>query len=407
MAPRTTVKPADVLAVADDVTTNVLIERQGEMRVIVLGALAGKNVHQLGPPGTGKSLGLREFCARIAGARYFEKAVHAQMPADALVGGYDMAQFAKTGEFARNVTNYLPNAHVGNIDEITRANGPTLDALLPMLNTEERAAEHNGGMMQTPILFLVTASNFMPDPADPRLGALVDRFTLMQYVEYVKSDESFKTMLDRRHARRLAERDEKVKRVTISLEQFMAAQDAVARVKLSTEFTEAYADVRSKAKGKGLMISDRRWMELSDVARASAWLAGRDELMSGDLGAIENGLWRERDELKAARELVEDYIGALEKEAGKRKKESEKIIAEFERLRPIVEGCPPGTDPPEGMMTDAMDLGRKLKPMRKRVAKLLADADKAQEDVPTARELKSELDAIADWFPKNDLLMEV
>jgi MoxR-like ATPase len=190
-AQATEVAPADVLAVARDLNANVLVERTRQIRTLITGALAGVNINQLGPAGSAKSMMSRALCERIVGGRYFSKALHAQMPADALIGGYDMPEFARSGEFRRNVTHFMPDAHVVFLDEWSRANGPTPDAMLPMLNAGERLAEGDAGMVRTPILFVVLASNFMPASDDQQFGALVDRITLSQYIDYIQSDESF------------------------------------------------------------------------------------------------------------------------------------------------------------------------------------------------------------------------
>lgn len=396
------VAPNDVLAVANDVATNVLVERGPEMRVIVLGALSGRNIHQLGPAGTAKSLGLREFCRRIEGVRYFEKAVHALMPADAIIGGYDMANFARTGEFARNVEHYAPNSHVVFIDEITRANGPTLDALLPMWNAEERRAEANGGMFQTPIMFAVSASNFMPDPDDPHLGALVDRLGLMQLVEYVKADDSFKEMFRRHHARTTGGAGSEPQ-AKITLDQLIAAQAQVRQVQPSGEFLDKYAELRRNTRAEGLGVSDRTWMELGLVARASAWLAGRDTLIPEDLAAIEPGLWRDKADIPTAHKLVLPFHGRFERDAAKYRQEAAAAFEKVEEIRPLVEGTPPGEELEQDVVTKAISASRKIATVKRRVDKLLGEAEAEKRDAAAARDLSNELRATQEWFKANDL----
>jgi MoxR-like ATPase len=407
------VTPQEVLAIEADASAE-LAERASVMRELTLGALAGKNIHQLGPPGSGKSYGMREWCKRIVGAevagvncaedsRYFEKAVHAQMPADAIIGGYDMPRFAASGEFVRNVEHYAPNAHFIFLDEVTRANGPTLDALLPLLNTSERQFEANGGMKKAPCLFVVSASNFMPDPDDAHLGALVDRFTLMQYIDYVKADESFKQMLTRAHDRRQQEDAGTRERKLISLDQFREAQRQVNAIALSSAFLEAYASVRKEAKTEGLKISDRRWVELADISRASAWLAGRAQLLADDIAAIEAGLWRERDEIPIAHKLVLPFHGRFEREATKKRDEAAKALATWEEIRPQVEGTPPGQDLSQEVITKSNNAMRQLAAVKKRVMALLDEAEAEKRDAASLRELNTELDGVKAWYEANDL----
>jgi MoxR-like ATPase len=400
-APKRIVTPKDVLEVANDVSTNVLVERAQEMRTIILGVLAGVNVNMLGPGGTAKSLGLREFAKRITGAKYFEKAVHPMMPADAVIGGYDMERFAKEGVFARKIEGYLPDAHIGFVDEITRANGPTQDALLPLFNTEERNYEHNGGMKRSNLRCFLTGANFMPDPEDPRAGAFIDRFTLMLQVDYVKSDESFQEMLERHHARRLREAGlsaDKYKPTTMSLDQLDAAQAEVNLVALTADFKEKYAEVRRKCREEGLTVSDRRWMELGRVSRASAWLAGRDFLIPEDIAAVEQGLWRDVDDIPIAHKLVLPFHGRFEREARNKQQEAAEPLAEWQAIKPLVEGTPPNKDLEQSLLTRAINTSRKIKDVKGRVDKLLKEAEREKKDAAGLRDLGNELAGVLKWF---------
>lgn len=397
------VEPGDFLRVIQFLDTQVLVERSLELRIIALGTLAGVNIHQLGPPGVAKSLGLREFARCITGARYFEKALNANMPADAVIGAYDMAKFAATGEFVRNVEHYAPFAHVIFLDEWFRANGPMQDALLPLANTEERQAEHNGGMMPCPTIVLVSASNHMPDPDNEQAQALVDRITLMSYVEAVKADDSFKEILRRHHDRRLAQRGGTWTRETIALEQVQAAQEMVNAVRLSPEFLDKTAELRRAAANEGLGVSDRRWTELGRVCRAQAWLSGRDHTIPEDLAVVEHGMWRERDQIEIAHKLVLPFHGRFEREATSKRQEAAKAMAMIEEIRPLVEGTPPTEELDPSVLTKAIQASRAIATVKSRVDAVLSEAEKEKRDAGGLRDLSNELLAIQLWLKKNKL----
>lgn len=397
------VTPDDVLAIANDVAQNVLIERANEMRTLVLGALAGVNVGQEGPPGTAKSLGLRAFSRRISGARYFEKPGHPNMPADALIGGYDMPRFAKTGEFVRAYEHGVGWAHVGFIDEVFRLNGPATDSLLPIANTEERVFEANGGMKKSPLLFLVFAWNFKPGLEDPQFSAIIDRVTLMQRIEPVKADESFKEMFERHHERRVREIEGREEMVTISLVQFQRAQVEVAHIRPTAEFKEQAAVLRRKTREEGLYVSDRRWMELGRVCRASAWLAGRDHLIAEDLGVLEPGIWRDVDQIALARKLVLPYQGRYEREAQQKRQEAEKAFDLLEQVRGPVEATPPSEQLDRDLLTSAVNASRQVDSVRERVLAVIGEAENEQRDASGLRDLQAELDNARKWFYDNKL----
>lgn len=398
------VTPEDFQAIARYITTEIVVERDLEMRMLILGALAGVNIHLIGAPGTAKSLLLREFVSKsIAGADYFEKQVHAQMPADALIGPYDMAEFARSGDFKRKIQGYLPTAHAGIIDEVVRANGPTLDSLLPIMNTQERACELNGGMIRTQLRFLVTASNTWFDPDNTQAQALADRVTIMLLVEDIKSEESFKEMIRRDHARRTTGGSPSTEQPTITLAQFDEAQDAVKHVRCSPEFLDKAAELRRLAKQEGLHISPRRWIELTLLCRANAWMAGRDDTVPEDLAQCEHGLWRDQDQRAVAHKLIIPFHGRFEREAAQKRQEAAKHIAGVEEIKPQVEGTPPNQELEQGVLTKAISASRAIDRVKQRVDEVLGEADKEKRDASSLRELSNELLAQQIWFADNGL----
>lgn len=399
--------PAEIAAIKREIREKVVVERDRELDVITLAALAGKNAHLHGPPGTAKSLGVREFSARIGlpdeNVPYFEKTIHPQMPADALLGSYDMEKLLGESKLERKVEGYLPGASKVMLDEIGRANGPVTDALLPLMNTTERLYEANGRMVRAPILYMVTAANFLPDPNDPYLGAFVSRFTLMCRVEYIKADESFKDMIRINQAR--ARGEAKAERsVFVALDAFKAAQEQVRFVDATEdEFLEAYAQLRRAASAKGLVVDDRRWAELVDIARAAAWTAARHVCKPEDLASIEAGLWRLESEIPLAHELIRPFLSTFEKDAAKKREEAQEALDAHDRLRPVVEGTPPTEMLDRAVSEELSNTGRALHHVYQRVRESIEQAERQQSDATSLRELLAELEDWRQWRERFDL----
>lgn len=396
------VNPQDFERIERFITTEVLVERGAEMRVLIRGALAGVNIHEVGKPGVAKSLGLREFAKCVEDALYFEKVVHGMMPADAIIGGYNMPLFAATGEFRRVDSGYAPHAHIVFIDEVPRANGPTLDALLPMLNTQERAAEHNGGMITTPILFIVTASNTWFDAENQQAQALSDRVTLMLQVNDIQSDDSFKDLMRRDHNRRTGA-SIVTPRETMTLAMLDEAQRQVREVDHSPEFLDALAKLRREAKQAGLRVSTRRWVELVLVCRANAWMSGRDHMIPEDLAIVQHGLWRDKDDIPEAMKLVLPFQGRFEREAQVKRQEAAKHLASVEEIRPLIEGTPPEQELEQEVLTKAIAASRQIDQVKARVDTVLEEATKEKRDAAALQELSNELLAVQLWFKDNSL----
>jgi MoxR-like ATPase len=200
------VAPEDFLRVAQFLNTKVLVERPVEIRVMNLALIAGINAHLNGSPGVAKSLGLDEYAKCIVGATYFKKPLNEDLSPSRVLGEWDYPRFMRgdTSELERKIAGYAPTADIIFVDEVFRANGLMLDALLPLANVGEREFEHNGGMAKAPVKLMVSAANFNPDPDNVRAQAYLDRVTVMLWVERVKASDSFKEILRRAQARRTA-----------------------------------------------------------------------------------------------------------------------------------------------------------------------------------------------------------
>lgn len=396
--------PAEMRALTKDIKIQ---EREPEKHGLLVGALAAKNILQEGPPGTAKSMLCREFCKRIGvlddQLNYFEKTLHPQMPADAIMGSYDMEKLLQESRLERKIEGYLPSAHVGNLDEIARINGPVSDALLPLLNTTERLYEHNGSMKRAPTLFMVMATNFMPDPDDPHLGAFVSRITLTLRVRYLKSDDSFTQLIREDQARKRGEPGTEPQ-VHIPLQAFIAAQREVRFVDITQgDFLSDYAKLRRACASEGLTVDDRRWTELTDIVRASAWLAGRSFCIDEDLAVLEYGLPRLASDIPTVLKLLLPFRSTYEQKAGTLREEAQEAMDYHAQVRPIVEGTPP-TSPIEREISLALgDKNRVMKTVYGRAKEALAEAERQQRDATGIRDLIAELEDWRVWRENNDL----
>ena len=128
-----------------------LVERDVEVRLLVLAALCGEHVLYIGPPGTAKSeLGRRlARCTRAsataataaaAGAfppgetgRFFERLLTRFSVPEELFGPLSMKALEED-MYLRQTEGFLPTAQVAFIDEIFKANSAILNTLLTILN---------------------------------------------------------------------------------------------------------------------------------------------------------------------------------------------------------------------------------------------------------------------------------
>eukprot|EP00887_Chlorella_sp_A99_P000959 scaffold5.g959.t1 len=149
-----------------------LLERETEVRLLLLAALCGEHLLLLGPPGTAKSELSRRLSA-LTGGRYFERLLTRFSVPEELFGPLSMRGL-ENDEYVRQIEGYLPTAEVAFIDEIFKANSAILNALLTLLN--ERLFDNGSKRLAVPLLCLVGASNELPESEE--LDALYDRFLI-------------------------------------------------------------------------------------------------------------------------------------------------------------------------------------------------------------------------------------
>jgi MoxR-like ATPase len=102
-----------------------LIERDIEVRLLLLAALAGEHILYIGPPGTAKSeLGRR--LSRLCQGIYFERLLTRFSVPEELFGPLSMRALEED-QYIRQTKGYLPDATVAFIDEIFKANSAILN----------------------------------------------------------------------------------------------------------------------------------------------------------------------------------------------------------------------------------------------------------------------------------------
>ena len=133
---------------------------------------------------------------------------------------------------------------------------------------------------------LVGASNELPE--EEVLAAVYDRFLLRDVVSYVQADATWMQLLGSTPTFKSP--------VQITLAEWDAARADVDTVSLPPRIIQEMLRVRNDLKTSGLVVSDRRWMALTRVLRAAAWLDDSPEVELDHLPVLRFGLWQKVDE---------------------------------------------------------------------------------------------------------------
>ena len=161
-----------------------LIERDGEIDLVLTAMLAGEHVNLVGPPGTAKSLLLDTVMEWVFDSSTKFSCLMSKHTNPEEVFGPVSISALKQDQYRRNIENRLPTASFAFLDEIYKASSAVLNTMLRILN-EREFDNGSGGMVECPLRLCVAASNEWPGgpgAGGEELGALFDRFLFRKNV---------------------------------------------------------------------------------------------------------------------------------------------------------------------------------------------------------------------------------
>lgn len=295
-----------------------LIERDTEVRLLLLAALAGEHILFIGPPGTAKSELGRRLSKLASGGRFFERLLTRFSVPEELFGPLSMRALEED-QYIRQTDGYLPTATVAFIDEIFKANSAILNTLLTILN--ERLFDNGSKRYKVPLICLVGASNELPESEE--LDALYDRFLVRKQVGQVSPAGLLEMLGGERGggrgggkgARQMAalrgdsmegmtSEDEGDTNGALSLslqlndfqETRLRAMDAVT---IPPSVLNLIADLRAFLQEKcepPVYVSDRRLVKAVSLLQVAAYTNGRSSLTEYDCLLLQHILWQRPEE---------------------------------------------------------------------------------------------------------------
>lgn len=271
-------------------------EREDAIECILLAALSGSHVLLVGPPGTAKSALFFAFLASLLDARKFQTLVTRFGTEDEMFGPVKLSAL-KNDLWERNLEGRLAAVECAFLDEVFKGSDSVLNTLLSAMN--ERLYKGK----PIPLRMLVGASNELPE--EEILAAVYDRFLLRDLVEYVQADATWTQLVTTPPVYTPA--------VQISMQEWDAARQDVERVPLPERIVRELLRVRNELKSNGVVISDRRWIALTRVLRAAAWLDDAPEVELDHLAVLRYGLWQkpeDRARIKAVLDTVDRSVVA-------------------------------------------------------------------------------------------------
>ena len=305
-----------------------IYEKETEISLSLLAALAGESIILLGPPGVAKSMVARQLKNAFRDAHSFEYLMSRFSTPDEIFGPVSIQKLKTSDTYERAVDGYLPTADVVFLDEIWKAGPAIQNTLLTVIN--EKIFRNGNREMHLPLKLLVAASNELPAKGEG-LEALWDRFVIRIESRPIKMEKNFRAMLlEVKSSLEVKSEERRVKNstdlfedtisdeqigadVSISPAEYAEWSQAIDKIVVKEEVLDAISRIRKAlravnvdeaAERRNIYVSDRRWKNIVRLLRTSAFMQDREEVDICDLLPIYHCLWQEPEERDAIRSIV-------------------------------------------------------------------------------------------------------
>ena len=294
-----------------------IYEKETEISLSLLAALAGESVILLGPPGVAKSMVARQLKTAFRDARSFEYLMSRFSTPDEIFGPVSIQKLKSSDTYERAVEGYLPTADVVFLDEIWKAGPAIQNTLLTVIN--EKIFRNGNREMRLPLKLLVAASNELPAKGEG-LEALWDRFVIRIESRPIRQEKNFRSMLlevenlsEVKSEEQSSAAEGEANSNVITAEEYAEWSENINKIGVKEDVLDVISVVRKSlrtvnvdeaAERRNIYVSDRRWKNIMRLLRTSAFMQDRAEVAVCDLLPIYHCLWQEPEEREAIRTLV-------------------------------------------------------------------------------------------------------
>jgi MoxR-like ATPase len=262
-----------------DNVRKVIIGKETELEMIVVGLLAQGHMLIEDVPGVGKTM-LAKSLARSIGCTFKRIQFTPDMLPSDVTGVSVFNQKTREFEFRPGPIH----AQIVVTDEINRATPKTQSALLEAMEERQVTVDGTTYPMAQPFLVLATQNPIEYEGTFPLPEAQLDRFLLRISLGYPEKDDEVR-VLDSQQYRHPVETLEQV----VSVEELLTAQDQIKEVYVDP-LIKSYAVelVRQSRRHPDVYLgaSPRGSLALYRTGRARAAVLGRDYVIPDDIKAL-------------------------------------------------------------------------------------------------------------------------
>jgi MoxR-like ATPase len=278
-----------------------VVGQEMAVTALVLALLCRGHVLLEGVPGTAKTLMVRALATAM---RLETKRV--QFTPDLMPGDVtgSLVYDSKTSEFEFRKGPVFTNILLA--DEINRTPPKTQAALLEAMEERQVTVDGVGRQLPAPFVVAATQNPIEYEGTYPLPEAQLDRFLLKVTLDIPPRDAEIAVLA--RHAQGFDPRDLAAAglRPVAGPEDLLAGQQAVRRVSVRGDVLAYIVDLciaTRQSPSLQLGVSPRGATALLAVARAWAWLSGRDYVIPDDVKAMARAALRHRVEIRPEAEL--------------------------------------------------------------------------------------------------------
>ena len=269
------------------------VERNEEIRGLMLAALSSQHVLFLGPPGTAKTQ-LVQLWSEALQARFFRRLLTKHTTPDEILGPVSVKGMVDNEVWRRVLTNKAADSEIVFLDEVFKCGSATLNALLSLM--EERTLDNDGVLHKAPLISMVGASNEAPTDNDEGLGAFYDRFLLRYIVQYVSDWSLVREMIMLPKP--------KFTGLPLTSAELAQAQAEVLKVRITPMILEELEVLWGTLKEEGIVVSDRRLKQTITVMAAESWLEGFAEITPVSVRVAEHTMWVKPEDFILVKRIV-------------------------------------------------------------------------------------------------------
>ncbi|XWV21193.1 MAG: AAA domain-containing protein [Prevotella sp.] len=283
-----------------------IYEKDSEISLSLLAAIAGESIILLGPPGVAKSMVARRLKSAFRNARSFEYLMSRFSTPDEIFGPVSISQLKNHDIYERSTDGYLPSCDVVFLDEIWKAGPAIQNSLLTVIN--EKLFRNGRNEIKLPLKLLVAASNELPARGEG-LEALWDRFIIRIESCAIREEANFTLMMMGGDD----DEDFTDNEIKISNDEYAQWSKDIEQVDINIQAMDCIKDIRKALRTvevdgaeerRDIYISDRRWKKIARLVRTSAFMHDRKSVVTCDLLPMYHCLWQEPDERDAVRRIV-------------------------------------------------------------------------------------------------------